>query len=115
LVKEVRSNGSFLDKNYSRQNGCANQRKPSWNWSLIRTLALKIRDTISSKGTGFKHSSTETKHHIYGHIKSNRFKQLKMKEERIFVTGFCRQYMMVSLTQNLHCLLKKVGSIWVGI
>jgi hypothetical protein len=29
LVKEVRSNGSFLDKNYSRQNGCANQRKPS--------------------------------------------------------------------------------------
>jgi hypothetical protein len=43
--------------------------------------------------------------------------QLKviMREEQIFVTGFCRQYMMVFLNQNLHIFLRKLGSISVGI
>jgi hypothetical protein len=34
-----------------------------------------------------------------------------MGEERIFVTGICRQYMTVFLTQNLHFSLMKLGSI----
>jgi hypothetical protein len=37
------------------------------------------------------------------------------REERIFVTGFCRQYMTVFLTQTLRFSLMKLGSILVGI
>jgi hypothetical protein len=118
LVFEFRlhqwSTGSFLDKNYTTQNDCANWKKPQWNWSQIRTLALQIPDTISSKGTGFNHSSTEIKHHIYCHIKSNRFKHMKMKEEHTFVIGFCKQYTTVSLTKIYIVYWRSlVGSDWV--
>jgi hypothetical protein len=54
---------------------------------------------------------------MYCHIELDRFKQLKkaiMREENISVTGFCRQYERASLTQNLHFLMTKLGSIWVG-
>jgi hypothetical protein len=36
-------------------------------------------------------------------------------KRNVFVTDFCRQYMMVFLTQNLHFLMMKVGLISLGI
>jgi hypothetical protein len=59
-------------------------------------------------------SLTRLKRCVYHHIKLDRLKQLKSiitGEEHTFVTGFCEQYMAVFLTQNLHSLPVKLGSI----
>jgi hypothetical protein len=55
---------------------------------------LQIPDTISSKGTGFNHSSTETKHHTYCHIKSKEVQAIENEEdEDERRTHFCNWFL----------------------
>jgi hypothetical protein len=51
-------------------------------------------------------------------MESDGFKQLMMlimREERIYVSSFCRQYRMVFWTINLRFVMMKLRSIWMGM
>jgi hypothetical protein len=115
LVKKVRSTGSFLDKKYIRQNAVLTEETPDETGARLehsphKSLARLTQQAQVSKTRAWR--ATKNLHlWPYKITQVQVLKKAITGEEHIFVTGFCRHYMTVFLTQNLNFSLMKLGSI----
>jgi hypothetical protein len=120
LVKKVRSTGSFLDTKYTRQNAVLTEEMLDEIGARLEHSPCKSLAWLSQQAWVLKTKGWRATKNL--HLRPYKITQVQVieecyygREEHIFVTGFCRQYMTVFLTQNLHFSLMKLGSIWVGI
>jgi hypothetical protein len=115
LAKKVRSTGSFLDKKYTRQNAVLTKETPDEIGARLEHSPRKSLARLAQQAQVSKTTALGATKNL--HLRPYKIAQVQVIEEgdyrrrTHFLTGFCRQYMTVFLTQNLHFSLMKLSSI----